>query len=1052
MLASTDPVFLACWSTGPDPVRDEVFFLEAMAYPAEGARAVVPPTWLRPFAAREPGSPLSARLARLGLTGPRAASLPASRDAAPELFARLAARPIVLAGGREPFLARFRRLAPEATEPVVLDLEALASLLHPQRGARGFEELCRRFDVEHGEAERPRSADLRALCGRLVATHFAREDRLRQLVARSIDDLQAQCGDAEAAAAEWLELARRLLDRPSRYSAAQDDGLFQRKLEDGRFSEDCDAAPLDAERALADVEPAFSAEYATFFAHAKPVEKRSTEGGAPLEADDLRILETFFDLLPKSFAGDGSGPAAPERPGQRALAHAVHGALAEDSFLLGDAPTGTGKTLGYLAPLLLWSTAHEVRVALSTYTRALQEQAFFREIPRALALLRRAGLADERAPRISMLKGRANYICGRAIMDAAPEAGAGSVASRATWLRLALYFCEDPSADLDGFSADPGLPLGSTARAMRIARATIDMVRSLPRCCEGKAARRCAAGVRTLRAERSHLVVTNHAFVLAQPEAFAHVLFDECDHLHEVTVSARSFDLDLDEVTRLAEDLLRGRGRDRSPLERLARLLARLAPGDVTDDLREAAERASRGTALLDASAHECTRELRSYRGYRKEIGDGLTPEEKAFLLHDFLELGRGDALASALHELKEAVDAVDSGLRTCIEELGVVPQRSAKRLRWSLRRPLDRLAHWREALDLWLGGKNRGLGEGEEGDFSEDFLYDAVFENRRRPLLALKWLLPQRWLGEVYFPSLRSAALVSATARLRGGFKPMKGYLGLDILEQDTLDRPGRTVHEFVGPPTFDPRAALVCVPEDAPPYGRGGEQHGDWLHYVEDVLLYLAERTHGRILGLFTNRVVLQRVGERLASAFAARGIPLFWQGMPGLTKEEIMERFRGRVDSVLLGLDTFWYGVDFPGETCEYVVMTKLPYGVLDDYHFAQRARMGYGPHRNRIYLPRALAMFRQGCGRLLRNEHDRGAVLILDRRVLEKRHANFLDELPGGIEDYEEPNLLVADTDTCFHKVFRHMALGAELERRGLGGSFSETRSTLRMKEI
>ena len=1048
MHASLDPVFVACWATGPDPARDGVFFLSASAFPeGEGEVELIPATWLRPFDHAEAGAPLSRRMRDLGLNKEIEAELPRQRERLPALFRQLAARPVVLSGDRETFLARFRRHLPDAVPPTVLDLESFAAFLLPRRGERGFPALWKRH-LDASPPGEPRPRQLRRLCAALVEAHFARQDKLRQLFARGLDELQAGCNDQEAEGAEWLELARRLLDRPSRYAAAEEADLFRSPPRDGRFSEDLEDSPIEAERLVHEIEPAFAAEYSAFFTEADVLPAREEDETAELSDQDHRLLESYFDQLPKLFDGGGGGL---ERPGQRALGHAVRAALERHEFLIADAPTGTGKTLGYLAPLLLWSVSRGVRVAVSTYTRALQEQAYFREIPRALELLRRAGLPDERMPRVSMLKGRANYICGRAIGDAAPDPGAGSSAARATWLRLALHYHEDLSADLDGFSLAPGVPLGNLAAVMRAARAKVNEVRALPRCCEGRLARRCAAGVRTLRAERSHLVVTNHAYVLARPDVYSHLVFDECDHLHEVTVSARSFDIDLEEVAGLSRLLTEGRGRDRAPLERLERLLARLPAGDLSDDLRSAAEAAARGALALDAAGHETTRELRRYRDYRREVGDGLAPEEKAFLLHDYLETGQGDALATALNQLKDAVDLLDSALRAVIEELGTVPQRQARRLRWSLRRPLDLLAHWREGLFLWLGGKNASLGEGGEGDFSEDFHYDASFEQRRRPLLVLKWLLPQKWLGESFLPSLRGAALISATARVKGGFKAMKGYLGLDLVQEDTVDRRGRTVLEFSGPPTFDPQQALVCVPEDAPAYAASGPQHSDWLDYVSDCLLYLAERTRGRVLGLFTNRLVLQRVGERLAPAFAARGIPLFWQGMPGLAKEEIMERFRASVESVLLGVDTFWYGVDFPGETCEYVVMTKLPFGVLDDYHFAQRARMGYGPQRNRIYLPKALAMFRQGCGRLLRHEEDRGVVMLLDRRVLDKRHGAFLAELPAGQEGFEEPNLLVAGTDECFHRAFSHMRLGAEIRRRELEADFSAFRAA-RAEEV
>ena len=1011
MLASTDPVFLICDTTGPDPVRDRVLRIEAWAYPdAEGIVEVIS---LQEFA--EDGS-----------DGAMAVAV---------ALEELAGRSVVLPEGQQAFLARFREFCPDQREPVVLDLSAFAGILHPQRGENDPASLHRRFLRQLGP-QPWRAADSRRLLEGLVRAHFDRAEPLRQLFARGLDELQLACGEGDQRAYEWLELARRLLDRPSRYAASEEES-DQAALPDGRFGEDLEFAPLDADRLLRELVPEFLTQYQLEFEAHEPLEAR-LEQEAGLHPDDAEIFESFFDRLPQHFARQAETEPSPERPAQRALGHAVEETLAGAGFLLADAPTGTGKTLAYLAPLLLWAQRNGVRAGLSTYTRALQEQAFSQEVPRAIALLTEAGLPESRIPRVSMLKGRSNYVCGRAIGDAAPEPDGGSAVARATWLRLALFYCEDPSGDLDGFPLAPGLPLGNPARTVRAAQQVVHQVRALPNCCHGRAAQRCAAGVRGLRAERSHLVVTNHAFVLSRPEYFSHLLFDECDHLHEVALSVRSFEIELDEVTALAQTLQTGRGRDRAPLERLHRLLKRLAEGDKSDALQEQSRLALDGARKLDASGFEVARELRSFRAWRDEQAADRTPEERAFLLHEYLETGRGDGLVTALHALSRAVDQLDSSLRWAIEELGEVPLRDARRLRWSLRRPLEHLGHWREGLELWLGG------ESGEGDFSDPFHAHVVFENRRQPMLVLKWILPQQWLGSVYFPSLRNAALVSATARLRGGFRSMQGYLGLDILAEDTIDRAGREVKEFAAPPTFDPKQALICVPEDAPPYGWRGSAADTWTQYVQDTLLYLAERTEGRVLGLFTNRVVLQRVGERLAPLFRAKGLPFYWQGMPGLTKEEIMRRFRNQTESVLLGLDTFWYGVDFPGETCEYVVMTKLPYGALDDYVYAQKARMGAGPHRNQIYLPKSLAMFRQGCGRLLRSERDRGAVLILDRRALEKRHADFLKELPGGAEEWQTPQLMVADTDACFERIFEHMDLEASIAQRGLAQSFSACR--------
>src|SRR6185295_3227877 len=147
-----------------------------------------------------------------------------------------------------------------------------------------------------------------------------------------------------------------------------------------------------------------------------------------------------------------------------------------------------------------------------------------------------------------------------------------------------------------------------------------------------------------------------------------------------------------------------------------------------------------------------------------------------------------------------------------------------------------------------------------------------------------------------------------------------------------------------------------------------------------------------------------------------------------MEGTAKEEISELFRSRVDSVLLGVDTFWYGADFPGKTLEYLVIVKLPYGVPDRYHHAQCAALGSGAQRRRIYLPRALAKFRQGFGRLMRRESDRGCVFLLDSRAQQAQHRIFLHELPlaGNLEDdgegtwtAEGARVVRGSTDDCLH---------------------------------
>jgi Rad3-related DNA helicase len=165
--------------------------------------------------------------------------------------------------------------------------------------------------------------------------------------------------------------------------------------------------------------------------------------------------------------------------------------------------------------------------------------------------------------------------------------------------------------------------------------------------------------------------------------------------------------------------------------------------------------------------------------------------------------------------------------------------------------------------------------------------------------------------------------------------------------------------------------------------------------------------------------------------------------------VTKEELSQLFRSEVDSVLLGLDTFWYGADFPGSTLEYLVIVRLPYGVPDRYHHAQCAVLSASEQRRTIYLPRALAKFRQGFGRLMRKESDRGCVFVLDKRVNDPRHRAFLGELPvlsefaaqDGEDAARRAPLVMAESARCIDEGLAHMGMKADVRRRGLERDFA-----------
>ena len=143
------------------------------------------------------------------------------------------------------------------------------------------------------------------------------------------------------------------------------------------------------------------------------------------------------------------------------------------------------------------------------------------------------------------------------------------------------------------------------------------------------------------------------------------------------------------------------------------------------------------------------------------------------------------------------------------------------------------------------------------------------------------------------------------------------------------------------------------------------------------------------------------MQQVAGRMAGFFERAGLACFVQGT-GMPRTTMLEKFKEDVDSVLFGTDSFWQGVDVPGEALSNVIITRLPFAVPD--HPLIEARLERieargGNAFSEFSLPEAILKFRQGVGRLIRTRDDSGMVVVLDNRVLVKRYGRqFLDAIP------------------------------------------------------
>ncbi len=648
-------------------------------------------------------------------------------------------------------------------------------------------------------------------------------------------------------------------------------------------------------------------------------------------------------------------PRFEDRAQQRELALAIARTIESGGLLLAEAPTGVGKSLAYLLPAA-FHASRERRVMIATCTRSLQDQLFERDLPALRAAL------DLPLPAVTV-KGKQNYVCTRAL-----EAAEGrDAAEQETLDRLRSWAASDPSGDLDRFP-------GGGGEAFRKLRGRIA---TDPAACNAATCRRArdCAWVRARReASNVPLVIVNHALLSLSGEIegllpeFDVLIVDEGHRLEgvllsqlEVTASAGRFD----EVLRtLASG---GRRGTRGGL--LARVRGWRTGGFAGSEAIEAVERTMEQVlemreavdaffAMLEpaATAARLPREERRtaysertrYRNRAELLGHELD-ELEAVLTQGVLLARRVSALGA---ELAAESDAA-------AKELGAECENLAMRL-LGLTTELDHLTD----------------GEPRDWVFWKSHSGTRAVELHGAPV-TVGGHARERVLGRA-----RAAIVTSATLSTGGDF----GFLGERLGLGAEHGAPFETI-AVSSPFPLAKQMQVLVAPASA------DEETG-----VADVVAALQRKAPRNTLVLLTAHERLRRVRARLLAAGVPAVLAQEWDG-PLTT---LTERFRAARGAVLLGVQSLWEGVDFPGESLEILVVARLPFAVPDDPIVEARGERlmerGRDPFRHDA-LPEAVLRFRQGIGRLIRRADDRGVLVVCDPRLARASYRRaFLDALP------------------------------------------------------
>jgi DNA polymerase-3 subunit epsilon/ATP-dependent DNA helicase DinG len=226
------------------------------------------------------------------------------------------------------------------------------------------------------------------------------------------------------------------------------------------------------------------------------------------------------------------------------------------------------------------------------------------------------------------------------------------------------------------------------------------------------------------------------------------------------------------------------------------------------------------------------------------------------------------------------------------------------------------------------------------------------------------------------------SVILTSATLAAAGEFSYIKQRLKAEDADELALGSP------------FDyESAALLYLVDDIPePSERGAYQAA-----IERGLVQLCKATRGRTLALFTSYEQLRRTSHVITGPLRQAGIQVYEQG-EGASPHTLLESFKTSEAAVLLGTRAFWEGVDIPGDALSVLAIIRLPFDVPSDPIVAARSETFESPFYE-YQVPEAILRFRQGFGRLIRTQSDRGVVAVFDKRVITKEYGRlFLDSLP------------------------------------------------------
>lgn len=678
-------------------------------------------------------------------------------------------------------------------------------------------------------------------------------------------------------------------------------------------------------------------------------------------------LET--EAITRIFGADGELAQAmsgyEHRPQQETMARLITQAFNTSEHLIVEAGTGTGKSLAYLIPAFEWASLNNQRVVISTDTIALQDQLLNKDIPNLQRIL---GINLN----ASVLKGRSNYLCLNRF-ETLKRRGPTSIEELRVLAKILVWRLEDQSGDKTTISLR-----GPAENNIWNRLSSADGEGCRANACRTTLGVNCPFHNAYKQAEASHLLIVNHALLIADAKSenrvlpdYQYIIIDEAHHLEEAVTNSMRFTIDEATLMRRLEDIGNTK---RGLLADLVRSLRESdTPTKTVTRVEDYIESVTQATTEMGTHVHNLFKALRALAEHVGNLSRGdyvsnIRIEEQQRTTRSFGQVQR------KWHILRQFMEVISDAATELSEVL-------VKLEDYNIENHAD-LQRNMEIVSQYLNNTNTNLDGFIEEPDSNTIYWLSVSQDGRQLALHTAPLHVGPLITEHLWNQKQSVILTSATLRTNGNFEHIRERIHAETIE----------AHE-VGSPFDYKSSTMLFLPTNLPE----PNEFNRYQKAIEKSVIDLSAVLGGRVMVLFTSYGQLRQTAKNITPRLALGNITVYDQS-DGTSRQSLLENFKSTERAVLLGTRSFWEGVDIPGDDLSALIITRLPFPVPSDPIFAARSDT-YQNSFNDYAVPEAILRFRQGFGRLIRTNTDRGIVVIMDARITSKRYGSaFLDALP------------------------------------------------------